>query len=134
MSEAVQLRRSVAPLFAVAFCVYATASLVHFIHNAEFLAQYPNLPSSWSRASVYLAWAGMTAIGVCGWLLVARGFRTAGFVLTAIYALLGLDSLGHYVVAPLSAHTFAMNATILAEVLSAASLLAVLVSIVWRKK
>jgi hypothetical protein len=32
------------------------ASLLHFAHNAQYLAQYPNLPPSWSRAEVYLAW------------------------------------------------------------------------------
>ena len=37
-------------------------------------------------------------------------------MLLAVYAALGLDSMGHYVVAPLSAHTTMMNATILLEV------------------
>src|SRR5215469_12243644 len=30
------------------FALYAAASLVHFTHNAEYLAQYPNLPASWT--------------------------------------------------------------------------------------
>jgi hypothetical protein len=49
---------------------------------------------------VYLAWAGMTLVGVAGWLLLRRGLRIAGLVLLAVYAALGLDSLGHYVIAP----------------------------------
>lgn len=99
--------------------IYGLASLVHFTHNAEFLAEYPNLPRSWSPAHVYLAWVGMTAVGIVGWLLLSRGVRLAGLFVLALYAILGLDSLGHYVLAPLSAHTAGMNATILAEVTAA---------------
>ena len=99
--------------------LYGAASLVHFSHNAEFLADYPNLPASWSRADVYFAWIALTAVGVAGWLLLSRGFIIAGLLVLAAYAALGLDSLGHYLLAPLSAHTLAMNATILAEVTAA---------------
>ena len=100
----------------------AAASLIHFIHNAEFLADYPGLPRTWTRAGVYGSWVAMTLIGVCGWLLVRAGYHVAGLVLIAVYAVCGTDSLGHFVVAPLSAHTVAMNSTILLEV-SAATLL-----------
>jgi hypothetical protein len=102
---------------------YAAASLVHFVHNAEFLGAYPNMPASWSRAAVYFAWLGMTGVGVCGWLLLVRGFAGTGLLLLAVYSAFGLDSLGHYVLAPMSAHTVAMNATILLEVAAAAALL-----------
>ncbi len=100
--------------------VFGACSLVHFVHNAEFIGDYPNLPSTWSRADVYLAWLGMTAIGLAGWFLTRRGFRIAGLALLAAYAAIGLESLGHYILAPLSAHTLAMNATILLEVTAAA--------------
>ena len=103
----------------VLLILYGIASLVHFIHNAEFLADYPNLPSSWSRTGVYLAWVGMTLIGVLGWILFHRGFQRTGLVIVAVYAALGMDSLGHYVVAPLSDHSAIMNATILLEVVAA---------------
>jgi len=101
---------------AVLLIGYAVASLVHFVHNAEFLADYPNLPASWTRASVYLAWVALSAVGLAGWLMASRGYRTVGLALICAYALLGIDSLGHYAVAPFSAHTSAMNATILMEV------------------
>ena len=107
----------------VLLLVYGAASLVHFIHNAEFLADYPNMPASWSRAGVYVAWVGMTVVGLLGWLLVSRGRQLAGLLLVAAYAALGLDSLGHYMLAPMSAHTGAMNLTILLEVTAAALLL-----------
>jgi hypothetical protein len=100
--------------------VYGAATLVHFIHNAEFLPEYPGLPATWTRAGVYGAWLGMTAIGITGWLLTSRGYRVAGLALVAVYAACGLDSLGHYVVAPMSHHTVAMNGTILLEVTAAA--------------
>ena len=103
--------------------LYGVASLVHFIHNAEYLPEYPGLPPSWTRSGVYLAWLGMTALGLCGWWLVSRGHVTAGALVLAAYALCGLDSLGHYFVAPFSAHTGAMNATILVEVAAAALVL-----------
>lgn len=118
----------------VLMLAYGAASLVHFIHNAEFLPDYPGLPATWTRAGVYLVWLGMTAVGIAGWLLVARGMRIAGLGLVAIYAVCGLDSLGHYVVAPLSHHTMAMNATILLEVTAAALVLVEAARLaVWRR-
>ena len=104
---------------AILLLVYGAASLVHFTHNAEFIADYPNLPSTWSRADVYIAWIAITALGIGGWALASRGFLLTGLVILAVYAGLGLDSLGHYVLAPMSAHTLAMNGTILAEVTAA---------------
>ena len=106
-----------------ALLLFAAASLVHFTHNAEFLADYPNMPASLTRGNVYLAWLGMTAVGAAGWLCLRRGWRAAGLVLLAIYAGLGLYSLGHYVLAPMSSHSLGMNATILAEVSAAALVL-----------
>ena len=100
----------------VLVALYALASLVHFIHNAEFLSNYPGLPEDWTRAGVYLAWIGMTAVGALGVVLLSLGFTITGLLALAIYALLGMDSLGHYVLAPFSHHTAAMNATILFEV------------------
>ena len=117
--------RSPAPGILLALLlIYGAASLVHFIHNAEFLADYPGMPSSWTREGVYLVWLAMTLIGVVGWLLATRGFQVAGLLLVALYAVCGLDSLGHYLLAPLAAHTTAMNSTILLEVTAAALVLA----------
>jgi len=99
---------------------YGAATLVHFVHNAEFIGDYPNMPPSWTRADVYVAWLGMTAVGLLGWWAWRRGHAIAGIVLFMVYATLGLDSLGHYMLAPMSAHTLMMNATILLEVTAAA--------------
>ena len=118
--------------------IYGAASLIHFVHNAEFLADYPNLPASWSRAGVYLAWVGLTVVGMAGWVFLSRGHQLTGLMLLALYAVGGLDSLGHYVLAPLSDHTTAMNSTILFEVAAAALVLTMVVKqmirqvLVWR--
>ncbi|MBX2822077.1 MAG: hypothetical protein KTR29_20455 [Rhodothermaceae bacterium] len=103
--------------------VYGVASLIHFIHNAEYLAAYPNLPESWTRSGVYLAWVGMTCVGVLGCFLLYRGYQAAGLITIAVYALLGIDSIAHYIVAPMSAHTAAMHVTILLEVTAGGLLL-----------
>jgi len=109
---------------AVLLLVYAAASLAHFIHNAEFLADYPGMPAAWTREGVYTVWVGVTLIGVVGWLLAMRGYPIIGLLLIALYAVCGLDSLGHYLLAPMSGHTAAMNTTIVAEVIAAALVLA----------
>jgi hypothetical protein len=114
--------------------IYCAASLVHFVHNAEFLADYPNMPAWLSRAGVYAAWLGLTVVGGIGYVLVHRGHRLAGLGLVAVYALLGLDSLGHYALAPMSAHSAAMNLTILMEVISAAVLLAASVGFMAKRR
>ena len=107
----------------IVLLIFGAASLVHFIHNAESIRDYPGLPLSWTRSDVYLAWIGMTAVGVCGWQLLCYGRELAGLLVLEGYALLGLDSLGHYAVAPFSAHTTMMNVTILLEVATAAFVL-----------
>lgn len=102
---------------------YGAASLIHFVHNAELIAEYPNLPASWTRTDIYLGWIALTSIGVAGWFLVSRGYRRTGLLVLAAYAALGMDSLGHYLLAPLAAHSLAMNLTILVDVAAAALVL-----------
>jgi hypothetical protein len=98
------------------------ASLIHFVHNAEFLADYPGLPKTWTRGGVYGAWAAMTAIGVAGWLITESRFRLLGLALIAICSVFGFDSIGHYWLAPVAAHSIAMNVTIMLEVACATAL------------
>lgn len=117
------MRKSTEKTLLALLLIYGIASLVHFIHNAEFLSDYPGLPASWTRVGVYLIWVGITAIGVLGWLLLQRGYQIAGLLVVVVYAGLGLDSLAHYIVAPMSAHTTMMNVTILLEVAAAGLLL-----------
>ena len=103
--------------------LFLACSLAHFIHNAEFLADYPNMPAWITRADVYWAWLGLAALAAAGYLLLKRGSRWIGPAALAGAALFGLDSLGHYWLAPFNAHSPMMSLTILAEVSSAAVLL-----------
>jgi hypothetical protein len=103
--------------------LYAALSLLHFAHNAEYLAQYPNLPTSWTRADVYFAWCGVTSIGLLGYGLYRGGLARSGLAVLAIYATLGFDGLLHYTRAPMAHHSAAMNLTIWAEFAAAALLL-----------
>lgn len=113
--------------------VYGAASLFHYVHNAEFLDEYPNMPSWLSPVRVYAAWLGVTLVGVVGYLLHRRGYRSAGLVVIAVYAALGFDGLGHYSLAPLSAHTFMMNLTIWIEAATAAMLLIAVAGLLARR-
>jgi hypothetical protein len=105
---------------------------VHFTHNAEHLAQYPNLPASWTRGDVYFAWCGVTAVGLLGYALYRVGYRLGGLTVLAIYSGFGLDSLLHYTRAPIGHHSPAMNFTIWTEVIAAALLLINLTSLAIR--
>src|SRR5262249_41832260 len=98
---------------------YAAASLLHFTHNAEYLAQYPNLPVSWTRAEVYLAWCCITSLGLLGYVLYRGGLPRVGLTLLVIYAGFGFDGLLHYTRASIADHSVAMNFTIWAEVAAA---------------
>jgi len=109
--------------------LYCGTSLLHFTHNAEYLAQYPNLPASWTRSGVYLAWCCVTAVGVLGYALYRGRFSRFGLILLAIYGGLGFDGLLHYTRAPISHHSAAMNFTIWVEVAAAAVFLSGLASV-----
>jgi hypothetical protein len=111
---------------------YGAASLFHYSHNAEFLSDYPNMPAWLSPALVYGAWLGVTALGLVGYFLVRRGFQLAGLAVLGVYGALGLDGLGHYTLAPLSAHTFAMHMSIWVEAITGVLLLATVVGLTRR--
>jgi hypothetical protein len=107
---------------------YGAASLFHHVHNAEFLTDHPNMPAWLSRVQVYAAWLGVTAVGLVGYLLMRWRYELTGLLALGTYGALGLYGLGHYFVAPLSAHTFTMNITIWLEVTTALLLLAAVAS------
>jgi hypothetical protein len=108
--------------------IYGAASLIHFTHNAVFLQDYPNLPAWLSAADVYMAWLGVAAVGVAGYILMRLGQPIIGLIVVGVYAVLGLDGLAHYTRAPFAEHTAAMNFTILFEVTTAAILLGAVVT------
>jgi len=100
--------------------LYGLTSLVHFVHNAEYLGAYPNLPAWLSRSQIYGAWCGITAVGIVGYTLYRRGRVFIGPWLLVLYTSLGFDGLLHHRRAPPAAHTLAMNLTIWSEVAAAA--------------
>jgi hypothetical protein len=100
--------------------LYGLASLAHFMHNAEYLNAYPNLPAWLSRSEIYGAWCAITATGLAGYALCRRGRVLAGYSLLILYTSLGFDGLLHYRRAPLASHSVAMNLTIWCEVAAAA--------------
>jgi hypothetical protein len=108
---------------AVLLLVFAAASFLHHVHNAEYLKDYPNLPASWTRGDVYAAWLAQAVAGAAGYLSLRAGWQRTGLALIGLYALTGFFGLAHYHVAPAAAHTPAMNATIGLEVAAAALLL-----------
>jgi len=114
--------RSAGLALALAACV--AASLLHHVHNAEYLQDYPNLPGTLTRGGVYAAWLAEAVIAFTGYVLLHFGKEKTGLALIGLYALIGFGGLAHYYAAPLSAHTLAMNATIWLEALTAALLLA----------
>ena len=99
--------------------LYASASLLHFTHNAEYLAQYPSLPASWTRADVYLAWCGVTSVGLLGYVLYRTRYPRLGLTVLAMYGGLGFAGLLHYTRASIAHHSAVMNFTIWAEVAAA---------------
>jgi hypothetical protein len=103
--------------------LYCAASLLHFVHNAVYLSQYPNLPLWLTSAGVYWAWLGITAVGAIGYGIYCRVSQRIGLAIIACYALLGFGGLDHYFAAPMSAHSATMNATIWIEAAGAAVLL-----------
>ena len=103
--------------------IYAAASLLHFAHNALFVRDYPNLPAWITPLGIMLSWCAIAAIGATGYWLYRKVSQPAGLTLIAAYALLGFGGLDHYAVAPMRAHSPAMNATIAVEVLAAVALL-----------
>ena len=103
--------------------IYAAASLTHFMHNALHIRAYPNLPGWITPFGVYISWCAIAVIGALGFCLYRRVSRSAGLLIIGLYALLGFGGLDHYAIAPVSAHTVAMNASILIEVSTAFALL-----------
>jgi hypothetical protein len=104
--------------------IYCAAALIHFTHNAEYLADYPNMPLWITRGGVYFVWAAEALVGLAGAVLLWQGFTRAGILLLMVYAALGFDGLLHYKLAPMAAHTLAMNLTIWFEVLAGAAVIA----------
>jgi hypothetical protein len=103
--------------------VFFAANLTHFVHNAEYIAYYPGMPSSFTRERIYLAWVAGASVGLLGLLAYRAKRKILGLALVAAYGAVGIDGLAHYTLALCSEHTLATNLTIWFEVLAGLSLL-----------
>jgi hypothetical protein len=112
-----------AHILPILMIIYGDASLLHFVHNALYIQEYPNLPKWITPFGVYASWCGIAAVGALGYWLYRKVSHAFGILAIAIYALLGFGALEHYVIAPIGAHSIAMNASIIAEVAAASALL-----------
>jgi len=113
--------------------IYGAASLVHFLHNAVYLESYPNMPVWLTPLGVLASWLLVAGTGAVGYWLVRKGSTAVGLAVIALYAALGFAGLDHYALAPVSAHSLAMNATIVAEVVAASVLLVAIAGKVIRR-
>jgi hypothetical protein len=116
------------------FLAYTAASLTHFVHNAEYLAFYPNMPTWITRQTVYQAWLGVAAVGALGIGLRGMGWPALGAVVLALYGALGLYGLGHYTLALCTEHSLTANLTIWLEVLTGLMLMGVAARVAWRSR
>ncbi len=112
--------------------LYAIASLIHFSHNAEYIASYPNMPAWLTREKVYGAWLAITGVGIIGAVLGSAGWRATAALFFATYGAFGLDGLGHYSLALCSEHTLAMNLSIGFEAVTGVALMASAGWFAWR--
>lgn len=106
--------------------LYGAASLTHFLHNSLYLQLYPNMPIWLTPLGVLAAWLVVAGTGVIGYWLYRKGWSVVGLAVIAVYAASGFAGLDHYTLAPVSAHSLAMNATIGGEVVTATVLLVVI--------
>ena len=114
--------------------VYGAASLAHFVHNAVYLEFYPNMPTWLTPLGVLGSWLVIAATGAVGYWLFRKGLAVVGLAVLALYAALGFAGLDHYAIAPVDAHSFAMNATIGGEVIAASVLLVVIAWMALRRR
>lgn len=114
------------------FLAFFAANLIHFAHNAEYIAFYPGIPPWLARERVYLAWIAGAGVGLLGLLVSRTRFRALGLALIAAYGASGIDGLAHYTLALCSEHTLATNLTIWFEV--SAGLCLLLVSAVYASR
>jgi hypothetical protein len=116
------------------FLAYTAASLTHFVHNAEYLAFYPNMPAWITRETVYQAWLAVAAVGLLGIGLRALGWLALGALAMAVYGALGLYGLAHYTLALCTEHSLTANLTIWLEVLTGLMLMGVAARVAWRSR
>jgi hypothetical protein len=114
--------RQLSPGIQALTAIYTGSSLLHFVHNAEYIVFYPGMPAGLTREHVYLVWLAIAAFGAAGLAFARWGWPVAAGLSLAAYGAFGLDGLAHYTLALCSEHTLAMNLTIAFEAVAGAVL------------
>ena len=114
-------------LFAL-ISINVVASVLHYVHYFVYFRAYTTHADWLSPPRVDLVWFLITVVGVTGYLLFKRHRYPWSFLLLYVYGFLSLGALGHYVLAPMAAHTFSMNLLIWSQTLAAAALL---IYVIW---
>ena len=73
---------------------------LHYTHNFVKIDQYPQsdlLPNATIQVGILLVWPVLTAVGLIGYRLYARGRERAAHLCLAAYSVVGFASLGHFV-------------------------------------
>jgi hypothetical protein len=81
----------------IAFSVLSTA--IHFTHNFLNVSDYPQsslLPNSTVQVAVIVAWPLLTGAGLYGYQLYKQHRYQTANLLIALYAGLGIATLGHF--------------------------------------
>lgn len=113
---------------------YMVGSFIHHFHNAQFIAEYPNMPRGFPVSVAYFVWGVATLVGLLGYYFARRGHEILGLGAIGVYAAYGLMVLGHYTLAPISAHTTGANVTIALELVTAALLLGTVIVLLVKGK
>lgn len=110
--------------------VAVLVSIVHYVDNYANYADYP-VPTSGPAPSatvIAVSWFVLTAFGVAGFVLFARGRVCAAALSLAVYSTSGLVGIGHYTVAGATDMPWWRQAHVVADI---ACGVAILVFAVW---
>ena len=113
---------------------YMVGSFIHHFHNAQFIDEYPNMPRGFPVALAYVVWGVVTLVGLAGYYAARHGHELLGLLAVGAYAAYGLAVLGHYKLAPMSAHSIGANVTIGLELITAALLLGTVIVLLVKGK
>ena len=82
--------------FLLAFSIASTA--LHFTHNFVQIDQYPDnlIDGTVVQVAILLTWPMLTAIGLLGYRLYARGRYADAHACLLAYSFLGISTLGHF--------------------------------------
>jgi hypothetical protein len=75
-----------------------TSTALHFTHNFVKIDQYPDdlVDGTVTQVAILLTWPVLTAVGLLGYRLYARGRFADAYICLLAYSFLGISTLGHF--------------------------------------